>query len=107
MTTVTTVRYQVTGMDCSSCAAKIEGAARNAGVQDVKVSIASQIMTLDVDESTQRLPKIEASVQSLGYRLDRLVEVDDDDDKIQISRTCPPPTGGRCGSWCYSTSAMA
>lgn len=29
------VRYRVTGMDCSSCAAKIEGAARTvAGVQE-------------------------------------------------------------------------
>ena len=42
-----TIRYQVTGMDCASCAAKIEGAARKVeGVDDVKVSIASQIMTL-------------------------------------------------------------
>lgn len=31
-----TIRYHVTGMDCSSCAAKIEGAARTVeGVADV------------------------------------------------------------------------
>ena len=35
-------RYRVTGMDCPSCAAKIEKAARGVpGVKDVKVSIAS------------------------------------------------------------------
>ena len=32
------IRYQVTGMDCSSCAAKIEGAARKVeGINGVKV----------------------------------------------------------------------
>ena len=46
-----TIRYHVTGMDCASCAAKIEGAARKVeGVDEVKVSIASQIMTLNVDD---------------------------------------------------------
>ena len=51
------IRYQVTGMDCASCAAKIEGAARKVeGVNDVKVSIASQIMTLRVDDAARRLP---------------------------------------------------
>ena len=56
------IRYQVTGMDCSSCAAKIEGAARKVeGVQDVKVSIASQIMTLEVDDPARQLPVLETA----------------------------------------------
>lgn len=68
-----TIRYHVTGMDCSSCAAKIEGAARKVpGVQDVKVSIASQIMTLDVDNPAERLPVLETAVADLGYQLDRV-----------------------------------
>lgn len=43
MSVAATARYHVTGMDCASCAAKIEGAARKvAGVSEVKVSIASR-----------------------------------------------------------------
>jgi Co/Zn/Cd efflux system component/copper chaperone CopZ len=92
-----TARYHVTGMDCTSCAAKIETAARKIdGVADVKVSIASQIMTLEVDDPAQRLPVLEAAVEELGYQLDRLgapasgaVE-DNDDDKIpDLSHVTP------------------
>lgn len=80
------IRYQVTGMDCSSCAAKIEGAARKVeGINDVKVSIASQIMTLEVDDPARRLPALESAVTNLGYQLDRVGEpktanADGDDD---------------------------
>ncbi|GEO42796.1 hypothetical protein SAE02_69440 [Skermanella aerolata] len=67
-----TVRYRVTGIDCPSCAAKIETTTRGVGgVKDVKVSIASQIMTLRLDND-ERLPEIERTVTGLGYQLDRL-----------------------------------
>lgn len=89
-------RYHVTGMDCTSCAAKIETAARKIdGVADVKVSIASQIMTLEVDDPKRRLPMLEAAVEGLGYQLDRLGTpasgaADDDDDKIpDLSHVTP------------------
>ena len=93
-----TIRYHVTGMDCASCAAKIEGAARKVeGVDEVKVSIASQIMTLNVDDPQTRLPAIEQAVTSLGYQLDRIgqpkvagAETDEDDDKIpDLSNVTP------------------
>lgn len=92
-----TIRYHVTGMDCSSCAAKIESAARKIeGVADVKVSIASQIMTLEVDDPVQRLPMLESAVTDLGYQLDRVGEPkaegsdDDDDDRIpDLSHVTP------------------
>jgi len=49
MSGAATVLYQFTGMDCLSCAAKIEGMSRIVeGVSDVKVSFVSQIMTLEV-----------------------------------------------------------
>ena len=83
-----TVRYRVTGMDCPSCAAKIEKATRGVGgVEDVKVSIASQIMTLRLGDD-ERLPEIERTVTGLGYQLDRLdrpaarSEAGDDDDEL-------------------------
>ena len=70
---VATARYHVTGMDCASCAAKIEGAARKvSGVSEVKVSIASQIMTLEVDDPAARLPVVESAITELGYQLDRV-----------------------------------
>ncbi len=80
-------RYRVTGMDCPSCAAKIEKAARGvAGVADVKVSTATQIMTLRVDDPDARLPEVERAVTAIGYQLDRLgqpkAQALDDDDEL-------------------------
>ncbi|WP_246659411.1 cation diffusion facilitator family transporter [Agrobacterium sp. LC34] len=96
MTSAETVRYRVAGMDCSSCAAKIEGAVRKIdGVEDVKVSIASQVMTLKVDEPATRLPVLEDVVTGLGYRLDRMGSAseevaDNDDDHIpDLSHVTP------------------
>lgn len=69
------VRYRVTGMDCSSCAAKIETAARKVpGVDDVRVSIASQEMTLRLRDKTAPLPAVERTITDLGYQLTRLSE---------------------------------
>jgi Co/Zn/Cd efflux system component/copper chaperone CopZ len=85
-----TARYRVTGMDCPSCAAKIEKAARGVGgVEEVKVSITSQLMTLRLEGAEARLPEIERAVTGLGYRLDRLDRptasgkaAGDDDDEL-------------------------
>ncbi|MDX3966186.1 MAG: cation transporter [Bradyrhizobium sp.] len=84
------VRYRVTGMDCSSCAAKIEREAGGvAGVREVKVSIASQEMTLRIDETAAQLPELERRITGLGYKLAR-VGTDDDDDKIpDLSHVTP------------------
>jgi Co/Zn/Cd efflux system component/copper chaperone CopZ len=82
-------------MDCASCAAKIENVARTvAGVADVKVSIASQIMTLEIDDPATRLPILESAVTDLGYQLDRIglpkPNIADDDDKISdLSHVTP------------------
>lgn len=93
-----TIRYRVTGMDCASCAAKIEGAAGKVeGVENVRVSIASGLMTLDVDDPAARLPVVEGAVTDLGYRLARVgqgrantADDDDDDDKIpDLSHVTP------------------
>lgn len=76
-------RYRVTGMDCPSCAAKIEGATRKIeGVDAVKVSIASQLMTLRVADPSIQLPAVERAVTELGYQVARLAADGSDDDKI-------------------------
>ncbi|NOG73546.1 cation diffusion facilitator family transporter [Roseicella sp. DB1501] len=83
-----TARYRITGMDCPSCAAKIEQATRAVGgVEKVKVSLASQIMTLRLDNPDARLPEIERTITGLGYQLDWLdrpapVEGGGDDDEL-------------------------
>lgn len=56
-----TARYRVTGMDCPSCAAKIEKAVRSVGVDEVKVSTATQIMTLHVSDPAPILPRLPGS----------------------------------------------
>lgn len=83
------VRYRVTGMDCSACAAKIEKAAKAMpGVNDVRVSIASGEMSLAVDNESQGIPVLESTVTGMGYRLTRID--DDDDDRIpDLSHVTP------------------
>jgi Co/Zn/Cd efflux system component/copper chaperone CopZ len=84
------VRYRVTGMDCSACAAKIEAAARSVvGVRDAKVSLASQEMTLRTEGGAAPLPEVERSIAGLGYRVAR-IDADEDDDKIpDLSHVTP------------------
>lgn len=69
--TGTTRRYRVTGMDCADCATEIKHATRQvAGVEDVRVSIASQVMTVRVAEFEASLKDVERVVAELGYRID-------------------------------------
>lgn len=84
------VRYRVTGMDCSSCATKIEGAARKVpGVDDVRVSIASQEMTLRLHDHAAPLPQLERAIADLGYQLTRLSEEGDGDKIPDLSHVTP------------------
>ena len=81
------VRYRVTGMDCPSCAAKIVKATEQiGGVDDVQVSIASQVMTLRVDRPDARLPELERVVTALGYQIDR---IEGDSDVPDFSHVAP------------------
>lgn len=66
------VQYRVTGMDCASCAAKIEKAVRSAGVTSPRISTASQVLSLDVLPGDERLAAVELAVSDAGYHLDRL-----------------------------------
>ncbi|MBB4566923.1 heavy metal translocating P-type ATPase [Rhizobium leucaenae] len=62
-------RYRVSGMDCASCAAKIDTAVRRMpGVEDVSVSVTAGTMTVRHDE-TSNLAAIEKKVSGLGYSL--------------------------------------
>ncbi len=66
------VRYRVTGMDCADDAAEIEQAARAVpGVETVRVSTATQVMTVRCSD-LGALTEAECAVAGIGYRLDRL-----------------------------------
>ncbi|MFY0610857.1 MAG: cation transporter [Hyphomicrobiaceae bacterium] len=59
-------------MDCPSCAAKIEGAVRSVGIDNARVSIATQILTVGSEVARHQLAKVEQAVTAMGYRLDEL-----------------------------------
>ena len=66
------VQYRVTGMDCASCAAKIESAVKSAGIENPKISTATQTLTLDVLSDDERLTAAELAVADAGYHLARI-----------------------------------
>lgn len=66
-------RFRVTGMDCPSCTKEIEAEVKKIDcVREVKVSLASQIMTVQSDTSDACLETVEGAVKKLGYQLSRL-----------------------------------
>ena len=61
--------FTVGGMDCGSCAAKIETAlSRLPGVADVKVSVARERLNLSVAEQKTSVEKIEDTLRKLGFK---------------------------------------
>ncbi|RUM97079.1 cadmium-translocating P-type ATPase [Pseudaminobacter arsenicus] len=62
-------RYRVEGMDCASCAAKIDTAARRVeGVVDIAVSVTAGTMTVDHRQGTD-MAALAKRVGSLGYKV--------------------------------------
>ncbi|MBB1247533.1 heavy metal translocating P-type ATPase [Rhizobium sp. G21] len=63
------MRYRVDGMDCASCAAKIDTAVRKLpGVRDVSVSATAGALTVEVESDGARA-SVENAVRKLGYGL--------------------------------------
>jgi Cd2+/Zn2+-exporting ATPase len=69
MATASALKLRIEGMDCGSCAAKIETAMRRLpGVAEVEVSVAASSMSITVDEDRTSRETIRAKVDSLGFR---------------------------------------
>lgn len=69
------IHYQVSGMDCASCASHIEKAVSVLpGIRDVRVSVASQMMTVTADPPAASLSEIDRTVAGLGYGIRRVEE---------------------------------
>ncbi|WP_018182511.1 heavy metal translocating P-type ATPase [Kaistia granuli] len=61
-------RYRITGMDCASCAQKIDTAVRRIdGVEDVSVSVSAGTMTVRRGEALDPADPIQKIVAKLGY----------------------------------------
>ncbi len=64
-----TFRFRVEGMDCGSCAGKIETAVRRlAGADDVRVTFSTQSLSVDGDPAILKTAAIERTVSALGYK---------------------------------------
>jgi Cd2+/Zn2+-exporting ATPase len=62
------LRYRVEGMDCPSCASKIETAlGRLPGVDEVKVTYSTEILALQHDPARTSTTEIESTVTALGF----------------------------------------
>ncbi|MCO6416126.1 cadmium-translocating P-type ATPase [Siccirubricoccus sp. KC 17139] len=62
------LRYRVDGMDCPSCAAKIETAVgRVPGAEDIRVNYGTQILAFRLDEAATPRTAVEEQVRKLGY----------------------------------------
>lgn len=67
-------RFKVDGMDCASCASKIDTAVRRMpGVEDVSVSVTAGTMTVTHDDASD-LTAIGKKVSGLGYVATRLAD---------------------------------
>ncbi|CAN7301333.1 heavy metal translocating P-type ATPase [Rhizobium sp. LjRoot98] len=72
MAEATQTRYRVEGMDCASCAAKIDTAVRRMpGVSDVSVSVTAGTMTVKHD-AVSDLTAIAKKVSGLGYSVSQI-----------------------------------
>ncbi len=72
MSTDLQTRFRVGGMDCASCASKIDTAVRRMqGVEDVSVSVTAGTMSIRHDQ-TSDLDAIGKRVRGLGYSVERL-----------------------------------
>jgi copper-(or silver)-translocating P-type ATPase/heavy metal-(Cd/Co/Hg/Pb/Zn)-translocating P-type ATPase len=73
MGTVSETRFRIGGMDCASCASKIDTAVRRMpGVQDVSVSVTAGTMTVSHDGEGD-IEAIGKKVAGLGYSVARIV----------------------------------
>src|SRR4051812_40937185 len=73
----TELKLNVSGMDCASCVAHVQKAAKSvAGVKDVNVSLAMGQATVQFDPSAASADAIASAITSAGYPSSARAEVD-------------------------------
>ncbi|RXF71485.1 heavy metal translocating P-type ATPase [Hansschlegelia zhihuaiae] len=69
MAAASTLKLRIEGMDCGSCASKIETAMRRLpGVAEVDVRVAASTMSITVDEDRTSRETIRTKIDSLGFK---------------------------------------
>jgi Cu+-exporting ATPase len=64
-----TLRLQIEGMTCASCAARVEKAlARVPGVLDASVNLATEVADVHVSPGQSDMARLESAVEKAGYR---------------------------------------
>ncbi|MET3352821.1 heavy metal-associated domain-containing protein [Xanthobacter autotrophicus] len=62
------LRYRIEGMDCSSCALKIEDAVQQlGGAEDIQVNFKMQVLGFRLDEAATPRSTVEEKIRGLGY----------------------------------------
>ena len=62
--------YKIDGMTCSACANRIERAVKKLdGVESANVNFATEVLTVDFNEKTTAVQKIEETVVKSGYKI--------------------------------------
>lgn len=73
MTAVLEHRFKVRGMDCPSCAAKVEtGVARFQDASDITVNFANQVLSFRAPADGPASREVEGLVRKLGYGIERM-----------------------------------
>jgi len=86
------IRYRVDGMDCASCARKIETAlTRVPGVSDIAVNVSTE--TLRLRAGAEASEHVERVVRDLGYGITALEEGSRPDHEIGSARWWQSPKG--------------
>lgn len=86
--------FRVSGMDCPSCAAKVETAlTRLEGVSDVRVNFSNQVLTFRGNNGSLEARAVEAAVRKLGYGaelLNRPTTMGPSDERFRVTgMDCP------------------
>ena len=104
------LRYRVEGMDCPSCAGKIEtGLGRLDGTGDVRVNYQKQMLALSLDEARTPRGDVEARVRALGFGIAPALDplASDAAPVPEAAEAGPAPWWhGRKARWLLATAAL-
>ena len=104
----TTLRYRVGGMDCPSCAGKIETALKRlGGTEGIRVNYHSQTLAFRLDEATTPRTAIEAQIRSLGYDVSVIGGPSLVSDAGESLPDIPPDAGAAGQFWWRTRKARA
>ena len=69
----TTIKFQISGMHCSSCSLNIDGELEDqAGVLSASTSYAKSITTVRFDEKKIAVERLMQTIRDLGYEVEQI-----------------------------------